>query len=210
VPGKPKRHWFEREEHLKRTAALYLQGKTQADIGRELGVSRGQIWYDLKEIRARWQEQCIRDYDKIAAQELERIDLLESEAWAAWERSKLPRETSITATEREAVGVGLESIETKHKAQLRKEGQCGDPRFLERIAWCISERAKILGGYAPTKHQHGGDPDGTPIETTHTVNVWQHATVEELEEQKALRQRLAARAGGVPLNGSSNGHVQRN
>ena len=37
------------------------------------------------------------------------------------------------------------------KLTVVTENSVGDPRWLERIAWCISQRCKILGLDAPTK-----------------------------------------------------------
>ena len=35
----------------------------------------------------------------------------------------------------------------KKSAKVSK-GQAGDPRFLERVCWCVEQRCKILGLYA--------------------------------------------------------------
>jgi hypothetical protein len=69
-------------------ARLYLQRWTQADIGRKLGLSRQQVGYDLEAVRQEWLDSALTDFNARKAEELARIDRLELEYWAAWERSK--------------------------------------------------------------------------------------------------------------------------
>jgi hypothetical protein len=145
----------QRDEDLEQTAAYYLAGKTQREIAQLIGVTQAQISYDLATIRKRWRESALVDFNEAKNRELERIDHLEREARDAWERSRQPAEVEITSSEQIPMGEGVieggrigKIFQQRLKAQRRKEGQVGDPRFLERIAWCISERCRILGLYA--------------------------------------------------------------
>ena len=67
------------------------------------------------------------------------------EYWQAWIRSTEDKEATLT-----------EKVEatttTRSKAQIRKEGQAGDPRFLAGVQWCIERRCKLIGLDAPEKH----------------------------------------------------------
>ena len=103
-----------------------------------------QVKKDLVAIREDWITWAAVDYDTLVARELARIDNLETEAFEAWRRSCGDFEES---TERHIGGV-----DTRTETQTRRRKQAGDPRFLERIAWCIDARIKILGLAAPDVH----------------------------------------------------------
>lgn len=83
-----KRSEMERERDLDLIAESYISGKSQAAIGRMLGLSQQQIAYDLKSIRERWQVRAFEAVDRRFAEELARLDQLEAAAWGGWERSK--------------------------------------------------------------------------------------------------------------------------
>lgn len=90
----PKRNKLERERDRRLIAELYLTGHNQFDIRDQLNaredvaytICQQQVGYDLKVIRGRWARSGIRDFDAARAQELAKIDRLESEYWEAWER----------------------------------------------------------------------------------------------------------------------------
>lgn len=124
-------------------AARYLRGEYQSQIAYDLGLTQAQISLDLKAIRAEWLKSSLRDFDALKSEQLAKIDAAEAEAWAAWERSKIVREITVT----EATDGALPS----RKATMRKEAQVGDPRFLERILKCVEQRCALLGLNAPQK-----------------------------------------------------------
>lgn len=129
-----------------KTADMYLHGKTQEEIAKEIGVSRVQITLDLKEIRVWWRERTSMDLDEHKAEELAKIDRLEAEYWKGWEDSRRP--TKVSSAQATTAG--------KHpgKTVTNKEiTSAGDPRFLTGVAQCIEQRCKILGLHAPTKLQ---------------------------------------------------------
>ena len=126
-----------REDRRRQVAALYLQGKWQSEIAHIVGTSQTQVSYDLKILQQRWYQESIADIDQRKALELQRVDTIEREAWAAWERSKQPREVTITEAS--------EGAHAGHKATMRREGQAGDPRFLVEIGKCVDRRCAILG-----------------------------------------------------------------
>ena len=125
-------------------ARLYLEGRTQADIGAQLGLSRQQIGYDLGAVRQEWLQSSLVDFNAKKAEELARIDKLEREYWSAWEASKQDRQTSTTEQTTGAEGERL-------KAAIRKTDQTGDPRYLAGVERCIEQRCKLLGLCAPQK-----------------------------------------------------------
>ena len=124
-------------------AARYLRGEMQSEIAASYGISQQQVSVDLKAIRAAWLAAAVRDFDTARAQELAKIDAVEAECWAAWDRSKQDKESTV----QEASGEGGK----KKKVTLRKEGQAGNMAYLTGVLTCIERRCKILGLDAPTR-----------------------------------------------------------
>lgn len=150
-------------DHRRIIAARYLRGEYQADIARDLGVSQQLISYDLKAIRAMWLQSAIRDFDAARAEELAKIDAVESEYWSAWERSKLNKEIAVQEQNDEPIvlkddkGAEQVSSKTRKRVSLRKEGQSGNPAYLAGILTCIDKRCQILGLDAPKRYQINWD-----------------------------------------------------
>jgi hypothetical protein len=146
------------QERRRQVSALYMRHHSQAEIAQAVGVTQAQVSYDLKALHAAWLKDGLQNYDARKAIELQRIDALERVAWEAWERSLQPRE--VTLTEATEGGEGA----PRRKASMRKEGQAGDPRFLEQVHKCIVRRCALLGLDAPQKIAPTS-PDGeTPWE----------------------------------------------
>lgn len=171
----------EREFHLAEVARLYLQGKYQSEIATARSVTQSSISKDLKVLQERWRRSADRDFNAAKQEQLAKIDLLEREAYAAWERSKLDKETTFSeqnntqpamsflddkeesSADDEAEGDGkAKSARSRKQAQvrtktyLRREGQTGNPAYLDKLQWCIEQRCKILGLYAPDQVNIGG------------------------------------------------------
>jgi predicted transcriptional regulator len=138
---------FQRECDRAKVAQLYLTKRSINQIAEEIGRSRITVMKDLKAIRAGWFEASMEAVGQRKAEELARIDRIELAAWEGYERSIMVRE--ITKTVLEQGGLGGQ----KTKAESRKEALIGDPRWLDKVAWCVEQRSKILGLYAPTKSE---------------------------------------------------------
>lgn len=139
-----KRTPAERELSLIRIAELFVQRRSQSEIARELGLSRSQIQRDLQLIRSRWQQAQVTEFNAAVQEELVRLAHLERVAWDAWERSRQVAERR-TKSRRET------SSGPQTKVSIVEEEQVGNPRFLDRIAWCVQMRSRILGLEAPIK-----------------------------------------------------------
>lgn len=100
---------------------MYLRGRRQWQIAEQIGICQQMVCHDLKEIRKRWRESTIRDFDELRSEQLEKIDTVESEYWAGFERSQSKRHPS------------------------------GNPSFLAGVERCIERRCKLLGLDAPQK-----------------------------------------------------------
>lgn len=143
----PTRTPIQREKDLQTIAGLYLRGALQSDIASQLKLSQQQISYDIKELKRRWKESALFDFDEAKGKELARVDNLEVTYWDAWTRSldKATRtvQTSMKSEDESTISARSESTE-----------QFGDPRFLSGVQWCIDRRCKILGLDAPVKSKN--------------------------------------------------------
>jgi hypothetical protein len=138
-------------QRRQQVAKLYLQGKGQTEIAQELNLTQATISRDLEHVRTAWRESSIRDFDAQRDLEIARLNAIETEAWAAWERSQQPAQTAVVS--------GAAGSQTA-KRTLRH--QCGNPRFLELALRCNEERRKLLGLDAPLKIAPTM-PDGRPL-----------------------------------------------
>jgi hypothetical protein len=149
----PKRTKDERERDLAEVAKHYLRGMVQIEIvkklceGKPYTLSLNTLRNDLKELRRRWIESSMIDFNEARSNELAKLDHLENTYWDAWEESRRHRETSMHAQE--------QGRDAKLKTSLRREQQVGDPRFLDGVMRCGVERRKILGLYQQETSEGG-------------------------------------------------------
>jgi len=127
-------------ERRKRVAEMYLAGKWQSEIGKELNVTQQCVSQDLAVLRRLWLQSAAVNIDKIKSRELAKIDRLEDEAWIAWARSLKAKTKHIEKT-------GNKESSTTDQT----EESFGDPRFMQTIQWCIAKRCEIFGLNAPFK-----------------------------------------------------------
>jgi hypothetical protein len=197
----PARSKSQRELDRARTAHLYLQGKKQAEIAQELGISQQMVSHDLALLRRRWRAEANVDMRLALGQELARIDHLEAHYWQAWERSQAPH---IRTRHRHATDattpprlVWVECIE---------ETTAGDPAFLAGVAHCIELRCKLLGLYETnitvdwraSVVAQGGDPDALLADVTDALATAMEKRKESLECYANASQRaILIRKSGV-------------
>jgi len=178
MPGKPARK-LAIQQRRQIVADLYLQGWTQAKIGEHVGFDQKTISTDLKTIRAEWRESAVRDFDEAREIELKKIDRIEREAWAAWERSQKPLQTATTSDETH-----------QRKTRRQMKNQYGDPRFLEQVHKCIAARRALLGLDAPIR---------TEVETHGPTVIERRDRI--LAVTLALRDRAGTRDAGTGPGG---------
>lgn len=145
----PKTKKHEREKIKAEIARLRIQGKTLREIAEALGgnLSNVAIHYWWHKIEDEWKAGSQADIALYKGKQLREIMLLREEAWAAWQRSQEDAEMQLSKMKRGTDEAGVNTQET----QLRKEGQVGDPRFLQVVEWCNEREAKLLGTDAPTE-----------------------------------------------------------
>ena len=155
-----KRSAFQREQDLERITSLYLRGLRQIDIATEIGLTQQQVSYDLKTIQTRWRTDTTINLDEAKQKELAKIDELEREYWQAWETSKGEK----TKARQEINGKDKDGKPNVTKQVMEKDQMLGNPAYLTGVQWCISERCKLLGIYAPAKQEVTGK-NGEPLQT---------------------------------------------
>jgi hypothetical protein len=155
-------------ERRVKVADLYIKGWSQAMIAKECSISQPTICDDLAKIRADWRNSAIRDFDMLRERELQRIDRVEREAWAAWERSQQPVQSAVVT--------GEDITKRTKKSVIQKYG---DPRFLDVVHKCIAQRRAMLGldlVILPAP----ATPPITPIEQHERDVAETHARLKEL------------------------------
>ena len=114
-------------------AELYLQGQTQMQIAEKLGVAQATVSTDLTRVREQWRDSAVRNFDLAREEEIKKLELIEREAWAAWERSQKPtQEANVKEND-------------PSKATKKMKSRHSDLRCLEIIMRCSASRRAILG-----------------------------------------------------------------
>lgn len=149
MPG-VKRTKAQRLADRERIASLRLRCKTLPQIVAETGLSMATVKREMRIVEAEWRESAKEDIAAVKARELRKLDELEAEARAEWERSKQEHRKRVV----ESGG------RDGKKSKLETQDQCGDPRYLTVILGIHERRAKLLGADAPQKIAPT-NPDGT-------------------------------------------------
>lgn len=101
------------------------------------------IHQELVKIREAWAKRTTDCYDLKVNKELRRLDMVERECWAAWERSQGTLQSELTeriATGRDDSGAPVGRVRT----MTRTEAKVGDVQFMNAILKVISERIRLL------------------------------------------------------------------
>lgn len=154
---------IERESRREKVSFMYRRGMTQVAIAKELDINQSNISRDLKQIRSEWLESRVKDFDAAKEIELQKIDEVERQAWAAWERS-------VGVVERRTTRKKDAGDRSESEATVVKTDQAGDPRFLQNVLDCIQRRCKILGLDAPEKHAET-DSKGNDLDRIDRINL---------------------------------------
>jgi hypothetical protein len=117
---------------------------------------------DVGRLLKEWRDTRIENFDHTIQLELERIDDIIKEAWAAWDKSKTDYERT-KGKQQGVPGGGSENGENGGVVTVKMEQQreevicCGDPRYVEVVHKNLIERRKLLGLYSPEKKEISGD-----------------------------------------------------
>lgn len=175
-------------ERREKVAELLRQGRTHQQISATLGVSPATVFRDIDAGQQELRERTASHRLEFVLDQLNDLQAIKEEAWAAWHKSKQDAESLV------------ESLDAKGKNKRGRpktkttKGQCGDSRFLAQYMSAMEREAKLLGlDILPEEKQ--GTEDG------------QFQTRQQLVEE--LKKRLtvivaapAAETNGKPLNHS--------
>jgi hypothetical protein len=162
MAGRNAQERFRILERRKRVAGMYLQGMSQWEIGRQIGVTQQCIAKDVHALEKEWLASSVVDIDAAKAKELARIDRLERVAWRAWRRSCQRKEKATTRMEKK---LGEDAQKAKTVTSKATELRDGNPEYLRRVEWCISKRCELLKLNPPQRLEHGGSTEMPPIQT---------------------------------------------
>ena len=141
----------ERFEIMNIIGTQYLKGAGAYDIHRHClavghRLSVKSVYNYINRLKKEWLENRLAAIDERVAQELAKIDLVEFEAWEAWNKSKQDLQKSFNKTIFE--GEPKEGQKPKIKsneASKTVQQSNGDAEFLKVIQWCIDKRLEIIG-----------------------------------------------------------------
>jgi hypothetical protein len=152
----------------------YISGSSQLDIARDKGISQSVVSKDIAWCKQKWREELAERWDEKIAVELQKIDNVERLALDAFERSQKDTVTFSKEVERAlrkkkvdkpapapvpAKGKGKtatppvtvepesesEMVPVNQMSKRQRRSTAGDPRWLERVSWCIEIRLRMLG-----------------------------------------------------------------
>lgn len=164
----PKRTSDQRLADEAMVAMLHLQNLSQEAIAARLNARSGipyqitqrTISRDIRRIQERWRDTYPEDYAQAIRTELNRLEIMEAEAFEAWQRSKETKETSLAnqintgkfriIKDKDGKEIRREEIIKTSVRSVRQE-QDPNPRYLEVMLQCQARRAKLLGIDAPDK-----------------------------------------------------------
>lgn len=156
--GGPKRTETQRSRDRARIAFLYLRGTPLPQIHKIVNeeaenyeINYSTVWRDLQWCRLEWQKDAKRSIDSIVAEQLKKIDVLETEYWNAWIKSQEAKRSSSIRSKQLKAKKGKRPKESMIDIDRweKIEERLGDPRYLDGFFNCIMARLKILGRETP-------------------------------------------------------------
>jgi hypothetical protein len=157
-----------------------------AKLGLEIGdvKSHRTISRDMKIIRRWWRMKVARKYDVHIGLMAARLERVLDEAWSAWERSKLPRESTRSRTSK-----GRQGDSTA--AELKKEQRDGNPKFLELIVKTIDKLCELLDLYPARRILHS-DTETAPVAPPARKYDLSRLSADDCQTLKDIRARIVA------------------
>ncbi len=189
---------FSADERKNKAAELYLQGYSQFNMSKLLGISQTTLSKDLAVVREEWLAERVADYDHKMLRELTALDLQESCLWEAWYNS-CKQEIISTITQKKILqkppskskkkrkdededdieATGLIIVEENVKTVTKN--MIGDPRFMAEITKVRELRCKLTGLL-----------EDKPLETP-IINIWQQLQeIDFARDKDEVEDRLRA------------------
>lgn len=145
-----KRNAEERARDIGLVARLYLQGRSQRQIADVLNSRAGipyrlshvSVFHDIQKAQETWLASALIDIDEFKARQLAKLDLVEQEAWEAWEKSKVQGSTTIR---RKIEYKADQPQKSDNPGDLTQTKDAGDIQYLKLALDCVKERNALVG-----------------------------------------------------------------
>lgn len=136
------------ERNRREITELYLKGAPLHDIAEKTGLTVAVVKNDLGRIIKLWQKEQVMDMTVVKMVQLEKINLIEAELWDSWYQSKNQGRTLVTKRQS---GQANAQAPSRQSQEIATEKSAGDMAYMNGIKWCIEQRNKLFGLYAPKK-----------------------------------------------------------
>jgi hypothetical protein len=167
-------------EKLQRRAEVaerYRRCWTLQRIADDVGVSIFTVSEDIKALLSELGRTAGLHINARIALELDKINLLENEAWESLRLSKLPQRAADAR--KTAIPINGQIVESTVSSASEVYQPQGDPRFMAIIDKCITRRMKLFG-----LEGGRGDEDSEKKNTAKTFTDFVAAHIEEQEMRK--------------------------
>jgi uncharacterized membrane protein len=161
-------------EFLSKVASLRLRGFTEGEIAVRLGIEtedvngRARVEKALRHAEDQWKRSTQRDFEQDKGRALAELQLLKSELWQAWERSKKRRVQTqdtysvkakvkagdiidtaeqLSEDERAELAEAMSGVQTPQDRERKRtvEQRDGNPQFAKCILDVIDKELTLLG-----------------------------------------------------------------
>ena len=156
-------------------ADLHARGRTMQEIGRALDIDVARVCRYVKQLRTEWRTSRLQDMDELTGAELQKIALVEREAFNGWQKS----------TE-DSVETRTTEVDGKEQVTTIRRGQAGNAKFLEVVVLAMQRRAKLLGLDPPTKKDVMVGFKQVPMESREARKARVFARIQELRDKGLL------------------------
>ncbi len=123
-------------------AELWLKGYSIKRIATAVEMNHRQVRELVLKSKAIWIKRKELALTDVVAEQLRRVDLIEMNAWDAWDRSQEEQVETKVQTTKDGV---FKTRTTKASA--------GEARFIEIALKCVEQRCKLLGVYKPPEER---------------------------------------------------------
>lgn len=104
---------------------------------------------DLSSIEEEWKQSSVLDFNKAKAIQLARMEKIYDELWVAWEKSKTDAVSVIKHRTKVEVkpkkGKKAKSRMLDDSEDIRREHQCGDPRYMKLLMENVQMQCDLFG-----------------------------------------------------------------
>jgi hypothetical protein len=163
----PRRTKNQRRADRLRVAEMILRGKTNVFIAETLNISPSVAGEIVKGIEEEWKSQRLEAMDVYKKRELEHLNFLYQEAINGWERSIREKERKrqrIKSQQHTNAAGATTNQPVESQAEVTKEEQAGDPRFLQTAIKIREDIRNLVGIIQVTELKLSSDIPPSPEE----------------------------------------------